>query len=159
MKILLEIDSDIIAQDTHLFHNSVYIFRVCRCAVYFTRCRIDCDAQIRWGIAILHWAAKNQYFAVIQLLLARGVNVHAKNEDEDGMTALHFAADQYYARVDTVHALLEAGAEVKEKNKRGLMALQLAMKKQSSDVVKALRAAVKKNEEGATNANKKTRCV
>ena len=65
----------------------------------------------------------------MQKLLARGVDVNAK--DKDGGTALMAASAQ--GHLDVVQALLENGADVKAKGSNGTTALSVA----KDDEVKA----------------------
>jgi hypothetical protein len=74
-------------------------------------------------------AARAGDLAAMQKLLARGVDVNAK--DKDGGTALMAASAQ--GHLDVVQALLENGADVKAKGSNGTTALSVA----KDDEVKA----------------------
>jgi len=72
--------------------------------------------------------------AVVELLLAAGADVDAKNNY--GWTALHYAAA--YGHADVVELLLEAGADIKAKNNSGGTALHYAAAYGHADVVELL---------------------
>ncbi|OWY98570.1 hypothetical protein PHMEG_00030633, partial [Phytophthora megakarya] len=73
---------------------------------------------------------------MVSLLLARGIDVDAHNED--GWTALHNAV--HNGHTDIILALLEGGADVGARSNNGNTALHLAAFNGNTDVVKLLLA-------------------
>src|SRR5205823_1253148 len=70
--------------------------------------RADINAQDDEGKTALHWAAKQGYEKIVQLLIAEGANIDA--QDDEGKTALHWAAKQGYEKI--VQLLITVGANV-----------------------------------------------
>ena len=62
----------------------------------------------------LLWAAKNEYSAVVRLLLDREAKIEAK--DRDGRTALHWAVE--WGREAVARLLLERNVDVEAKDKK-----------------------------------------
>ena len=95
----------------------------------------DVNAKDNAGDAPLHYAAyQNSLEAVTALVTYEKIDVNAKNEDKD--TPLHIACRVNARKI--VAVLLEHGAKVQEKNKRGFTPLALARKFNSQDVVQYL---------------------
>eukprot|EP01035_Chromulina_nebulosa_P069312 gene69312-biopygen15067 len=67
------------------------------------------------GSTALHWAAGYGHAVTVTLLLDRGADIEAK--DENGWTALHDAAGNGHAA--TVTLLLDRGADIEAKNEDG----------------------------------------
>ncbi|KAG7391166.1 hypothetical protein PHYBOEH_006773 [Phytophthora boehmeriae] len=87
------------------------------------------------GAAIaLHYAARNGNINLASLLLERGADVAAQNND--GGTALHQAA--YNGHVEVISLLLERGADVAAQDNDGLTALHRAVTSGSIEVVSLL---------------------
>ena len=80
----------------------------------------------------------NKNLAVIQVLLAAGVNLEAR--DKDGNTPLHWAA-LYNENPAVVQVLLAAGAELEVRDKDGNTPLCFAAENKNSAVVQVLLAA------------------
>ena len=64
------------------------------------------------GMTPLHYAADEGHTEVVELLIANGADMNAKDEDES--TPLHLAA--YWGGKDIVELLIAAGADVNAKN-------------------------------------------
>ena len=75
-------------------------------------------------------------YYVQELLNAPGVNIHAK--DQDGFTALHWAA--WSGMPHSVAMLAKAGLDINEKENNGYTPLMLAAMRGNSEVVAALQA-------------------
>lgn len=80
-------------------------------------------------------AAQKGQLEVVNELLSKGVEVNVQTADE-GVTPLHFAAQNDHARV--VEKLLEGGADVNAKAINGSTALHIAAHRNYLDVVNAL---------------------
>ena len=91
-------------------------------------------ARKTYGLTALMLAASNQQLDIIQLLLSRGADVNAVNED--GSTALMIAALKGYLEI--VKTLLDAGAEAGIVDKHGDTALKIAIKQGHTEVVQAI---------------------
>ncbi|KAK3944343.1 hypothetical protein QBC46DRAFT_280208 [Diplogelasinospora grovesii] len=85
---------------------------------------------------LLRWAAEGGAEAVVQQLLEKGADVHAR--DKDGRTALSYAAERGHEAV--VKLLLDKGADVAVANKDGWTPLIAASSKGHVDVVRLLLA-------------------
>lgn len=103
----------------------------------------------------LHMAAAAHQPEIVQLLLAHGADVHARNRM--GAEPLHYAADGSRnpdAQADTIRALVAAGADPNAVCKRGVAPLHRAVRTRSSAAVRALLAAGanprKRNGNGST---------
>ncbi|EGD72606.1 GTPase [Salpingoeca rosetta] len=85
----------------------------------------------------LHIASESDASDVVQLLLKHSADINAK--DKEGWTALHYAA--FNDRADVVRILLEQGADttIKHRFLFGKTALDLAVSRGHSDVIKLLR--------------------
>ncbi len=79
--------------------------------------------------------ADRAYYVQV-LLNAPGVNIHAK--DQDGFTALHWAA--WSGMPHSVAMLAKAGLDINEKENNGYTPLMLAAMRGNSEVVAALQA-------------------
>ena len=79
-------------------------------------------------------AIVNKETSSVKSLIAKGVNVNAKDKNEK--TALMYAAETDNAEM--VKSLIEAGAEVNVKDKSGKTALMYAAQKGSTDNVRIL---------------------
>ena len=88
----------------------------------------------------------------VNAVIAQGVDVNAKNKDENGGTALMMAARE--GNVDIVKALLAAGADIGAKDNDGDAALVWAVEEGRADIVEMLLAAGAdinaQNEDGET---------
>jgi ankyrin repeat protein len=89
-----------------------------------------------YGSTALHWAAGKGRKEIVELLLANGADVNAKNKD--GETPLYLAARD--GRMDAVELLLTKGADVNAKNKDGETPLYLVAGDGRKDVVELLLA-------------------
>ncbi len=76
----------------------------------------------------IHSAAKSDQADVVSLLLEFGVDINTT--DEDGMTALHRAAD---GNVRTVQLLIERGANLNIRDKQGYTPASLAISGQTEE--------------------------
>lgn len=88
------------------------------------------------GDTPLHMAVKNGYRKSIQLLIAKGANVNARNKA--GQTPLFYAIGENIQ--DIAELLLEHGADVNIKNTSGKTPLSIAQENNNSDLIKLLRA-------------------
>lgn len=61
-------------------------------SIFETRFYTTKDRDVHNGVLPIHVAAMNGHLAMVQFLITQGANVNAKNNPEDGMTALVFAA-------------------------------------------------------------------
>lgn len=108
------------------------------------------------GDTALHVAAAAHQRQIMDLLIAHGANVHARNRM--GATPLHYAADASHknadVQADTIACLIAAGADPNAVCKRGVAPLHRAVRTRSSAAVRALLAAGadprKKNGNGST---------
>ena len=107
------------------------------------------------GDTALHMAAAAHQRDIVELLVAHGADVRAKNRM--GAEPLHYAADgdrNPDAQADTIRALVAAGADPNGVCKRGVAPLHRAVRTRSSAAVRALLAAGanprKKNGNGST---------
>lgn len=83
------------------------------------------DSDTPSGRTYLIDAAVRGNYEVVKLLLAKRVNVNAK--DEDGATALmHASEESGYGHVETVKLLLKAGADINARDQNGETALDKA---------------------------------
>jgi ankyrin repeat protein len=108
------------------------------------------------GDTALHMAAAAYQRDIVELLVAHGADVHARNRL--GATPLHYAADMNRrdpgAQAKTIAALMSAGADPNVTNRMGVTPLHRAVRTRSSAAVKALlnggANARKKNGSGST---------
>jgi ankyrin repeat protein len=83
------------------------------------------------GYTPLHWAVSGDHLDNVKLLLARGAN--AKAADEDGQTPLHFAR-----RADIAGLLIKAGANVNRADKYQWRPLHVAVSRDEPEMVRLL---------------------
>jgi ankyrin repeat protein len=88
------------------------------------------DARTGLGSTPLHLAATNSDPGALQVLLAAGANVNAK--DAEGNTPLHMAA--YTNRYEQARLLLEAGADIEAVSSGGRTPIALARKSRADNV-------------------------
>jgi len=108
------------------------------------------------GDTALHMAAAASHPDMVELLIAHGADVHARNRM--GAAPLHYGADANHkdpdAQAATVRALIAAGADPNAVCKRGVAPLHRAVRTRSSAAVRALLDAGanprKKNGNGST---------
>ncbi|MFH4980135.1 hypothetical protein AB6A40_006844 [Gnathostoma spinigerum] len=74
------------------------------------------------AFSLLHWAAKEGHYAIVELLLARGARINATNMGDD--TSLHLAAAHGHREI--VMKLLQRKADVHATNEHGMTALHYA---------------------------------
>tara|TARA_R110002003_G_scaffold1184_5_gene22605 strand:+ start:12133 stop:14583 length:2451 start_codon:yes stop_codon:yes gene_type:complete len=91
------------------------------------------DKKDASGRTLLHYAASTGRQAVVQLLVDRGADVKAK--DNDGVTVLHSAVVSNEA---VVQLLVDRGADVNAKVNCGITVLQFAAKEGNEAVVQLL---------------------
>jgi hypothetical protein len=95
----------------------------------------DVNARSDKGKTALMWAASNSQAQVVSLLIARGADVHARDEEQN--TALHYAAKSDVHARQVVPVLCLAGVDATLPNARGRTAVATAMGR-SKAVVDAL---------------------
>lgn len=93
---------------------------------------VSADLVDEQGCSLLHWAALNQRYPVVELLLERGANVN-RSGGELGETALQWGVRSQY--VPVVDLLLHAGTDLSQKSVYGYDALHLACHAQNSGMV------------------------
>jgi ankyrin repeat protein len=86
----------------------------------------------------LEAAEKGRTDAVRRMLVDGGADADAT--DEDGWTALHFAAGD--GTVDLIQLLLEKGLKADARAKDGATPIELAEEEEHDDAVEALRASL-----------------
>ena len=91
-------------------------------------------SEDRWGHTPLHRAARHGYKESVELLIADGAEVNAKNKW--GFTPLHRAAR--YGHKELVELLIANGADVNAKDKWGYTPLPWAIWNEDRDMVKLL---------------------
>jgi ankyrin repeat protein len=97
----------------------------------------DVNAKDKWGNTSLYLAIRNDDSDIMNILIANGAEVdikHTRGETEE--TALHYAA--ITGRTEAVKLLLEAGANINDKNDKGQTALHLAVDSADGDIVELL---------------------
>jgi ankyrin repeat protein len=90
------------------------------------------------GRRLLEAAEKGRTDAVRRMLVDGGADADAT--DEDGWTALHFAAGD--GTVDLIQLLLEKGLKADARAKDGATPIELAEEEEHDDAVEALRASL-----------------
>jgi len=95
---------------------------------------VNVNAAEADGMTALHWAARADDLASVQLLLRSGANAQAANRY--GITPLSLAATNGSAPV--IDALLAAGADPNSANSDGETVLMIAARSGKADAVKAL---------------------
>lgn len=86
---------------------------------------VDANTRGRDGKRALDIACLKGDAEVVELLLAHGAEVNAKDA-EDGSAPLHIGAS--FGRTDAVKALVSRGGDIKLKNAKGLTAFDLAVR-------------------------------
>jgi ankyrin repeat protein len=99
-----------------------------------------------WNQTPLSWAAKRGHEAVVRLLVKKGTDIDAK--DNEGQTALLWAAKRGYEGI--VKFLIENGADATAKSTNGQTALSCAMKVGHTAVAQLLHSRLKTGN-GATS--------
>jgi ankyrin repeat protein len=98
------------------------------------------NQQNFWGGTALQWAVDAATFPIVNLLIASGADVNLG--DRDGLTPLMAAANyDEPGYLETIQALLKAGAKIDAKNTKGDTALMYAMNNFKTQNTKALMAA------------------
>jgi len=95
------------------------------------------DAKTRSGdsaLIVAGWNTEN--FELVKLLVTRGANINQANNNGD--TPLLDAA--YLGKVENLKYLLQHGADLTTKNKRGKTALHLAEEKGHEEAIQLLRS-------------------
>ncbi|XP_035739588.1 ankyrin repeat domain-containing protein 39-like [Vespa mandarinia] len=90
----------------------------------FLKKGISADIEDSAGYTALHYAARNGYYQICEMLLQYGANVNARTRCGQA-TALHRAATQGHDRV--VESLLKYGANANLKDADGYTALHRAL--------------------------------
>ena len=87
------------------------------------------------GMTPLHYASDEGHTKVVELLIANGADVNAKNDN--GWTPLHLAA--YWGGKEIVELLIAAGADVNAKNDNGNTPLDWAILRKHTETADLLR--------------------
>ncbi|ESO95765.1 hypothetical protein LOTGIDRAFT_66582, partial [Lottia gigantea] len=96
------------------------------------------DTQDKSGLTPLHLATKAGNVEAVRSLLLEGADVTIE-DDDDGMTALMFACQEYVANSSTIlQLLLEVKSDIEHFNRFGLTALQEAVAEGNISCVEAL---------------------
>ena len=94
------------------------------------------------GDTALHMAAAAYRPEIVEILIAHGADVHARNRH--GATPLHYAADANHrdphAQAQTIAALISAGADPNAINRLGVAPVHRAVRTRSAAAVSALLA-------------------
>jgi hypothetical protein len=100
------------------------------------------DYRDPWGMTSLHAALKEGHDDVALLLLAKGAGVSYKTTagSYPGFTALHTAAFFGAVRLDTVRALLAAGADPLATDSSGQTPIDMAQSRGDGELARLLRA-------------------
>ena len=88
------------------------------------------------GWTPLHFAARDGYKEIVELLIAKGADVNAKDND-GGTTPLHHAAS--YGRNEVVELLIAKGADVNAKDNYGGTPLDRAISSNKKSTASFLR--------------------
>ena len=98
----------------------------------------DVNAKNKYGMAPLHYAARNGRKGVVELLIAKGAKVNERNiEFSQGWTPMHYAA--FYGQKEIVEPLVIVGAQVNAKDIMNRTPLDLAVlnhKKETADLLR-----------------------
>jgi len=97
---------------------------------------VDINSSNQNGLTALHSASKEGHILVVEELIARGANVHAKTLK--GNTALHIASLAGHEPV--VRLLIENGADVDAQSASGFTPLYMAAQENHQSIVKLLLA-------------------
>lgn len=111
---------------------------------------VNC-ADTKFGGTPLHWAAYNGHRRVVKLLVSKGAEINARNND--GRTPFMLAAAMGHHRV--VQLLAEEGATVDAQDNSGRTAMDWAREKNRSRVVRELEGIADKRAEQARKQRKK----
>jgi len=99
------------------------------------------------GMTALHWvvrprrnaASPDDSVKITKRLLELGVDVHATNPQEEGMTALHHCGE-WSAYAQQVDLILEAGGDLHAKTPNGWTPLDYAIDRERKGMIKSLKA-------------------
>lgn len=97
---------------------------------------VDINSCNQNGLTALHSASKEGHTRIVEELIARGANVHAKTLK--GNTALHIASLAGHEPV--VKVLIDNGADVDAQSVNGFSALYMAAQENYESIVKLLLA-------------------
>jgi len=107
---------------------------------------VDVNAKGTWGQTPLHIAVKKGYTDIIRMLLDKGANPNAK-ENERGKTPLHDAAKSGHKAV--AELLISKGGDVNAKTEDGKTPMSLAKEKGYTEFIAILREHGAKDESSA----------
>jgi ankyrin repeat protein len=82
----------------------------------------------------LHYAADRGHKDIVELLIAKGADINAKNND--GQTPLHYAVEKGHN--DIAELFIADGADINAKNNEGQTLVDIAVNQNRSEVVKLL---------------------
>ena len=97
----------------------------------------DVNALSPTGATPLHQAASVEGRETVAMLLAAGADIHAR--DSEGNTPLLMAANGGFRNPAVLETLIEAGADVNDRNERGMTVLERTLRSSSDQLTHVVR--------------------